>query len=147
MRVASFLLLCIVLMFSSAAWALTAKDLPAEEAKARKGDVGSQVAVGDYYHARSRFVKAFEFYRLAAKKGHYDARNAVANMYETGEGTKKNILKAYIIRRKMKIKYTNLYPEPGAEELREKRLKNLASQLTPEQLAEAEKRIQQDWDF
>lgn len=145
MRFLSSSMLCLFLLsLSSSALALDAKDLSKEEIKARNGDVGSQVRIGDYYHAKGDFNKAFKWYQLAAENGHYDARRAIAYMYEDGQGTRKDLFKAYVLKRKMQLKYTRLKDRGEALGNEANRL---AEQLTPEQLRLAEELIKKDWDF
>jgi TPR repeat protein len=139
-----FMLGLFCLSLPSPAWALSAKDLPAEELKAKNGNVASQVDVGDYYYARRRYAEALEWYRLAARQGQHDARDSIAYMYLTGQGTAQNPLKAYVLTRKI-LQNDNLYPE--SKQAKERLVKKLTQQLTPEQLEQAEKLIQQDWEF
>ncbi len=140
-----FMLSLFTLLFSPSALALSAIDLPAEEARAKNGNVASQALLGDYNYARGRYTQALKWYRLAARQGQYDARGRIARMYEMGEGVAKDLFKAYILTRKIQEEYPNRYPE--SLEAGERKVKELARQLTPEQVEEAEKLIQKDWDF
>ncbi|UQZ87808.1 hypothetical protein C4J81_00675 [Deltaproteobacteria bacterium Smac51] len=140
-----FMLSLFLFFFSSSVWALNDRDLPREEARAKNGNVASQVQVGDYYYSRGRYAKALPWYRLAAKNGQYDARQRLSYMYEMGEGTDRDLLKAYVLTRKIQNEYPNRHSD--SLETTERRVRELAGQLTPEQLKQAEQLIKKDWKF
>lgn len=139
------LLGCLLLSFSAAsALAFNADDLAAEKSKAQSGNVMSQVNVGDHYYARSQYAEALKWYQMAAKQGQFDSRSRIAHMYVHGEGMPKDLVKGYVLYVKIMQNHV-LYPE--SQQAYEKYVKELALQLTPEQMAEAEKRIAQPWQF
>lgn len=129
---------------AAAAMALDSKDLAAEKAQARNGDVMSQVNVGDYYYARAQYAEALKWYQLAAKQGQFDSRMRIARMYENGKGVPQDLVKAYVLHAKILQNY-RLYPESQASY--EQHVKELAARLSPAQMADAEKRILEAWEF
>lgn len=129
---------------ATAAMALDSKDLAAEKAQAQNGAVMSQVNVGDFYYVRGQYAEALKWYQLAAKQGQLDSRIRIAAMYEKGEGTAQDLVKAYVLYAKI-LQNHRLYPESQA--YFEQHVKDLAAKLSPAQATEAEKRILEVWQF
>lgn len=145
MRFTHCLALCLLFALSaSPVHTLRAGERAAEETRARNGDSASQVRLGDHYHAQGRFIEALDWYRLAARQGQYDARRRVADMYIKGEGTDRNLLKGYVLLRKI-MNHHSLYPDSQQSITRE--VEELATLLTPEQREQAETLIRKAWEF
>lgn len=122
-----------------------ARDWETVKAKALAGDVMAQVDMGDRYDGRN-CQEALKWYQMAAKQGQFDARMRIADYYATGrcQGVARDIVKGYVLYRKILANYV-LHPE--SQGAFEQRVLDLAKELSPEQLAEAERRIKQGWEF
>ena len=59
-----------------------------------EGDPRAAYALGEIYDFYWRFNKAFKYYLFAAEKGVPEAQYNVANMYERGEGTRKDLVQS-----------------------------------------------------
>ena len=75
------------------------KELEKAISKAKAGDAEAQYQMGlKYYNGRVNvdvdYKKAFEWYQKAAEQGHVKAQNNLGLMYQTGQGTSKDIQKA-----------------------------------------------------
>lgn len=148
MRLLRFgLCLMIIGLLVVPAFAISAKDLPAEKEKALAGDSLSQVNVGDYYYARNQHEEALPWYRMAAAQGRKDARERLAYMYKAGLGTPQDLVKSYVLSYKTYLHYKDKNMHPEGREYYERYLPEMAAQLTPEQRAEAERRIQEPWEY
>ena len=95
----------------------------------KDGDPRAAYALGEIYDFYWRFNKAFKYYLFAAERGVPEAQYNVANMYERGEGTKKNLVQS--IRWYLQC---NLTPLCGAGE---EGISDLISQVSEEDFAEA----------
>lgn len=143
----TLILFCWILLSAfgnTSATALEAKDLAVKKAQAQNGDVMSQVDIGDFYYAHGQYAEALKWYQLAAKQGQFDSRMRIAHMYENGEGTLPDLVKAYVLYVKILHTY-RLYPE--SQIYYEQHVKELAARLSPTQAAEAEKCILEPWQF
>ena len=64
----------------------------------REGDARGAYALGEFYDdypfIRTNYKKAAEFYLYAAKRGVPEAQYNIANMYERGDGVKKDIVQS-----------------------------------------------------
>lgn len=147
MRFIKLALCCLfVVLLAVPAYAVSARDLPAEKEKALAGDSLSQVNVGDYYYARNQYAEALPWYRLAAAQGRIDARQRLAYMYKAGQGTPQDLVKSYVLSCKIYQHYKDtMHPESLA--YYERYLPEMAAQLTPEQLAEAERMLVEPWQY
>lgn len=147
MRLAGLILGCLLLVnfYAAPAIALKAEDLAAEKAKAEAGDIMAQVNVGDHYDGRN-CPEALKWYRMAAKQGQFDARMRIANYYAYGEcpGVARDVVKGYVLYKKILDNYV-LHPE--SQGTFEQQVLELEKELSPEQLADAEKRIAEPWQF
>tara|TARA_B100001741_G_scaffold290834_1_gene270599 strand:- start:552 stop:1178 length:627 start_codon:yes stop_codon:yes gene_type:complete len=59
-----------------------------------EGDPRAAYALAEIYDFYWRFNKAFKYYLFAAERGVPEAQYNVANMYERGEGTKKDLVQS-----------------------------------------------------
>ena len=145
MRLIHIILSCSFLLFAVVpAVALTPENLISAESKALAGNIKSQVDVGDYYYAKSQYTEALKWYQMAAKQGQFDSRMRIAHMYINGKGVPANLVKGYVLYRKI-LDNHNLHPE--SQQYYENYVKDLATKLSPAELAEAEKAILQPWAF
>lgn len=147
MRFMKLALCClVVVLLAVPAYAVSARDLPAEKEKALAGDSLSQVNVGDYYYARNQYEEALPWYQMAAAQGRIDARQRLAYMYREGLGTPQNLVKSYVLSCKIFQHYKDkMHPEGYA--YYEQYLPEMAARLSPEQLTEAEKMIEEPWQY
>lgn len=58
------------------------------------GDARAAYALGEIYDFYWRYNKAFKFYLFAAERGVPEAQYNVANMYERGEGVRKDLVQS-----------------------------------------------------
>jgi TPR repeat protein len=111
---------------------------------ADKGNVNAQLTLGSTYYS-GKFVpqdytKAVKWFRLAAQQGDATAENFLGLMYLNGQGVPENLLLAHM--------WSNLAAASGKEVMILKRddltqmRDKLASQMTPQQVAEAQKMAQ-----
>lgn len=148
MRLLRFsLCLMIICLLSFPAYAIKAKDLPVEKERALAGNSLSQVNVGDYYYTRGLYEDALPWYQMAAAQGRKDARERLAYMYKAGEGTPQDLVKSYVLSAKIYLHYKDKNMHPEGQAYYERYLPEMAAQLTSEQRAEAEKRIQGPWEY
>ena len=93
----------------------------------------AQTAVAAMYAAgqgtRQDWKEAAKWYRLSAEHGNVRAQIALAELYAKGRGVPQDLVQAYV--------WTSLSGQNAA-------LKSLAEQMTPEQLAEAQRGVT-DW--
>ena len=88
------------------------------------------------FHRQKNYGKAFECWDEHARKGSSAAQFNIARMYILGEGVPRSNVEAY--------KWLTIADRSGRPEAR-KTLANLRAKMTPEQLREAENRIQQHY--
>jgi uncharacterized protein len=111
---------------------------------ADKGNVSAQLTLGStYYNGKfvpQDYTKAVKWFRLAAQQGDATAQNFLGLMYLNGQGVPQNLLLSHM--------WSNIAAASGKEimilkpgELTQMRDK-LASQMTPQQVAEAQKMAQ-----
>lgn len=85
-------------------------------------------------------AEAVRWYRMAAEQGHGDAQVSLGFMYNDGRGVKQDLIRAY--------KWINLYglfsPRAGAQDQSVRDVEELARQMTPSQITEAQKLVR-DW--
>jgi uncharacterized protein len=109
------------------------------EKAAAQGRADAQVNLGILYdYGRSipqDFKKAVYWYRLSAKQGNDLAQRRLGLMYERGDGVERDIVQAYM----WYILGTTGGADRGAA-----RKDALAKQMTPEQIAEAQK-LAEEW--
>ncbi len=109
---------------------------------AEQGHVAAQIILGGRY-ANGRGVEkddtvAVEWYRMAAEQGNIRAQYSLGVMYETGQGVSQDNVQAYLW-------YDLGASRPSVEQ--EQSIKNrdsVASQMTPEEVAEA-RRLVREW--
>ena len=94
-----------------------------------EGDPRAAYALGEIYDFYWRFNKAFKYYLFAAEKGVPEAQYNVANMYERGEGTRKDLVQS--VRWYLQCNLTALC---GAGE---EGISDLIDQISEEQFEEA----------
>jgi uncharacterized protein len=109
------------------------------EKAAVQGHAEAQVNLGILYdYGRSipqDFKKAVYWYRLSAKQGNDLAQRRLGFMYERGDGVAKDYVQAYM---------WYLLGATGGADRGAARKDALAKQMTPEQIAEAQK-LAQEW--
>jgi len=86
------------------------------------------------FHRQKNYGKAFECWDQHARKGSSAAQFNIARMYILGEGFPRSTVEAY--------KWLTIADRSGRPEAR-KTLANLREKMTPEQLEEARRRVQQ----
>ena len=91
----------------------TEADRKALQAKAQRGDTGSQFWLGAAYEqgwfGKTDFQEALKWFRRAAARGNADAQNSLGQMYEDGEGVKQN----YVLAAKWYRKAADHVPDLG----------------------------------
>jgi TPR repeat protein len=101
---------------------------------AKQGDAVAQLNLGVMYIEGNGVpkgaAKAVEWYRKGAEQGHRLAQYRLGNMYYHGDGVPKDLVQAHM--------WSNLAGSSGDERARENR-QEAESQMTKEQVAEAEK--------
>lgn len=109
------------------------------EKAAAQGQADAQVNLGILYdYGRSiqqDFKKAVYWYRLSAKQGNALAQRRLGFMYERGDGVEKDYVQAYM---------WYILGTTGGADRGFARRDALAKQMTPEQIAEAEK-LAKEW--
>jgi uncharacterized protein len=109
------------------------------EKAAAQGQADAQVNLGILYdYGRSiqqDFKKAVYWYRLSAKQGNALAQRRLGSMYERGDGVEKDYVQAYM---------WYILGTTGGADRGSARKDALAKQMTPEQIAEAQK-LAQEW--
>ena len=111
---------------------------------AEQGHVEAQYSLGFAYYSGEGVPKDYaesaKWFRKAAEQGHAEAQYNLGVMYDSGDGVPKDDVEAYAWL-SLSVAQTN-----GDEDLKEeleKGLPELKAALTPEQLAAAEKRIEE----
>jgi uncharacterized protein len=106
---------------------------------ADRGDAASQYNLGvmckNGKGVPQDYTEAFKWYHMAADQGHIRAQFNVASMYHEGQGVKQDYVRAY-----MWAHLAGMHGDAGALKLQEA----VARQLTPSQLAEAQ-RMAREW--
>lgn len=101
---------------------------------AERGDAAGEARLGFLYQAglgvQQDFAAAAQWYRLAARQGNAAAQNNLGSLYETGQGVPRDLVQA--------LAWFNLSAAQGNDGGIANRA-FVAKQLTPEQVAEAEK--------
>ncbi|MGH7216372.1 MAG: tetratricopeptide repeat protein [Nitrospiraceae bacterium] len=109
------------------------------EKAAAQGRADAQVNLGILYdYGRSipqDFKKAMYWYRLSAKQGNDLAQRRLGLMYERGDGVERDIVQAYM---------WYILGTAGGADRGAARKDALTKQMTPEQIAEAQK-LAQEW--
>ena len=129
----------LVLFQPSVVTAQSAAEVQELRARAEKGDAGAQYSLG-FMYADGRGVprddaQAVAWYRKAAAQGHADAQLNLGGMYDNGQGVPQDYTEAH--------KWINLAASrvAGADQTKfAKTRDDLAKQMTPEQVADAQKR-------
>ena len=110
---------------------------------AEQGDTQAQNTIGAMYDkgrgVPKDYAEAAKWYRKAAEQGDLIGQNNLGEMYEKGKGVPKDYVLAYM--------WFNLATTTDSKGLREWALKNrnrVAAQMTPEQIAEAQ-RLSGEW--
>ena len=111
---------------------------------AEQGNAEAKFKLGLMYYdgdgVPQDYAEAMKWYRKAAEQGHAYAQNQLGAMYNDGDGVPKDDVEAYAWL-SLSVAQTN-----GDEDMKEelgKGLPELKAALTPEQLAAAEKRIEE----
>jgi len=140
------LLVAVLLMFASAAWAdnlrdgyaaITTKNYPVALSKFRlaaaQGDAGAQFMIGAMFNeglgVAQDYVEAVRWYRLAAAQGNADAQHNLGVMFSEGIGVAQDFTRAHM--------WFNLVAVSGDKEA----VKNrdlTAARMTPQQIAQAQ---------
>lgn len=89
---------------------------------------------GVNFHRQKNYGKAFECWDQHARKGSSAAQFNIARMYILGEGVPRSRVEAY--------KWLTIADRSGRPEAR-KTLANLRAKMTPEEIEEARRRVQQ----
>ena len=107
--------------------------------QAEQGHASAQYNLGFMYnHGKGvpqDYAEAMKWYRLAAEQGDADAQYIVGVMYHNGEGVPQDYIVAHM--------WWNLAANQGNELARQNREK-LAANMTPAQIAEAQ-RLAREW--
>ena len=106
-------------------------DIPTVQAQSKPT---CSVRDGVNFHRQKNFGKAFECWDQHARKGSSAAQFNIARMYILGEGVPRSTVEAY--------KWLTIADRSGRPEAR-KTLAGLRAKMTPEQLEESRKRVQQ----
>lgn len=100
---------------------------------AEKGDIDSQYSLGVRYvkgdHVEQNFAEAVKWFTMAANQGQPDSQVSLGRRYMNGEGVQKDVVEAY----KWFLVAGDYWSAAGIRD-------ELARSLTPEQIAEAQKR-------
>jgi TPR repeat protein len=105
---------------------------------AEQGNTFAQVELGLLYsngdNIRKDVNQAILWYRRAAEQGYWNAQHNLANLYDRGDGVSQNYLEAYT--------WYNIAATDGAEagEFSGQARDRIATRMTPEQIAEAQRR-------
>jgi TPR repeat protein len=83
------------------------------------------------------YTEAMKWYKKAADQGYTSAQNNLATMYADGKGVPKNFVKAYV--------WYSIASANG-DETSKKNLDILNSDMTPQQIAQAQKEAAELWD-
>ena len=121
----------ILLMSLSIATIALATDVPTVHAQSKPT---CSVRDGVNFHRQKNYGKAFECWDQHARKGSSAAQFNIARMYILGEGVPRSTVEAY--------KWLTIADRSGRPEAR-KTLANLRTKMTPEQIEESRKRVQQ----
>lgn len=119
---------------------------PIEEirARAQAGEADAQYSLGLRYDngqgVAQDFTEAVRWYRLAAEQGNPAAQYNLGAMYSNGQGVPRDVVEAY----KWRSLAASRAPSDDQQRYAETR-DALAERLSPDQLAEAEKRVA-DWE-
>ena len=110
---------------------------------AAQGDASAQFNLGQLYYkgegVPQDYAEALKWLRLAAEQGQVSAQGHLAAMYGTGQGVPQDYVQSH--------KWLNLAASRSADEEREEYVKVrdlIAKDLTPEQIAEAQ-RLAREW--
>jgi TPR repeat protein len=121
----------ILLMSLSIATIALVADVPTVDAQS---EPTCSVRDGVNFHRQKNYGKAFECWDQHARKGSSAAQFNIARMYILGEGVPRSTVEAY--------KWLTIADRSGRPEAR-KTLANLRTKMTPEQIEESRKRVQQ----
>jgi TPR repeat protein len=121
----------------------TAKDLAAAaswyERAAAAGVASAQYNLGIFYQLGSGVpqdsTKALRYHRLAAAQGHSRAQNNLGTMYYTGAGVARDPVEAW---KWLTLAARGLHGE--AREIAQQNITAIEGELTPDELAEAQRR-------
>ncbi|MFC1743272.1 tetratricopeptide repeat protein [Candidatus Riflebacteria bacterium] len=123
----------IFIVFSYPVQGNSSKKLEAYLQKAKKGDLKSQIAVGNFFLKKKAYKKAGFWFMKAAKKGNPYAQYRIGQFYEKGAGkVKKNMKKA-----------VNFYKKSAAKKFKKaiERLKFLKKEFKKKKKSPAKKRM------
>jgi TPR repeat protein len=106
---------------------------------AEQGRAGAQHALGKMYEngegVPRDFVVAARWYRLAAEQGHTGAQFYLGGMYYAGEGVPRDYVQAFV--------WFSLSEAGGQGDFATKSRAKAAEEMTPAQIAEAERRVRE----
>jgi TPR repeat protein len=112
---------------------------------AEQGNAEAQEALGTLYVVGSGvpqdYVEAVKWFRMAAEQGFAEAMDDLARMYVQGQGVPKNYVLAHMW---FNLAAARRHPEPGHLNIDTGARDNLAEEMTPEQIAEAQ-RLAREW--
>ena len=117
---------------------------PELQAKAEQGDADAQITLGVCYAkglgVPQDFAEALKWYRLAAGQGHAEAQFNLGVMYHTGKGVPQDYVEAHKWFNLSAARATNKDTRENAAGARD----SVASKMTPDQIAEAQK-LAREW--
>ena len=106
---------------------------------AEQGDADAQTSLGSMYDngagAPQNYDEAMKWYRLAAEQGNALAQYSLGSMYDNGDGVRQDYVSAHM--------WFNLAAAQGSKDATKERDK-LAADMTPAQIAEAQK-LAREW--
>lgn len=112
---------------------------------AEQGHASAQAALGNMYHdgdgVPEDWEKAAEWLRKSAEQGHPGGQGALGSMYVAAHGVPQDYVEAY----KWLTLATAQLPADGRRELVERMRSDLEANMTAEQIAEAE-RLVEEWE-
>jgi TPR repeat protein len=112
---------------------------------AERGDAEAQEALGTLYvmgdGVVQDYVEAVKWFREAAEQGFAEAQDDLARMYVQGQGVPKNLVQAHMW---FNLAAARRRPGPADINVDAAARDNLAAEMTPEQIAEAQ-RLAREW--
>ena len=113
---------------------------------ARKGDAAAETVLGRMYAnghgAPQSYGKAYMWYRKAAEQGYADAQASLGELYDAGNGAPRDPVQAHLWFDLASTRFPATEKEKQAAAA--KRRDEVASRLTPGQVAEAQ-RLAREW--
>jgi TPR repeat protein len=130
----SLVVLCLCGFQVFAQGVLSAKEIAGIRKAAEQGGAEAQIMLGVMYEQGGGVPKdmteAVKWFRKAAEQGDANAQIMLGNCYDKGQGVSNDKVKAYM--------WYNLAATAG-EKTASKALKRVEKEMTPEQIAEAQK--------